>query len=107
MIRKRKEMRREVSRENFVLEHVFSKEELCGKSSLIARIMLGPGDAATMHEHLEDAELYYVISGEIVTVENGVESMLHAGDASFTAGGAHSVENRSNENAEFLAVVFA
>ena len=88
--------------------NILEPEEMLGKATLFTRFFLDPGDSIGWHEHRDDAEIYYVLSGELTVIQPEGERLLKAGDVAFTANGeGHSVENRSGEKAEMLAVIFA
>jgi len=75
----------------------------CG---MVANITLAPGCSIGAHNHTEDAELYYILSGTATANDNGNLVELSAGDAMWTANGeSHSIENRSEEDVVLLAVV--
>lgn len=59
------------------------------------------------HWHLDEDEFVFVVSGEVVLVENGGETVLRAGDcAAWKAGVAdgHHLQNRSAADAVLLQV---
>ena len=86
--------------------HYLGPEESDGKVGLCNRITLMPGSSIGEHPHTEDAEIYYVLEGELVFTENGREQLLRAGDLTYTAhGNTHAMENRSGAPASLLAVV--
>ena len=59
-----------------------------------------------MHPHGPDAEIYYVMTGSVRVTDDGVTKDLTVGDVVFTGGGKiHGVENISDKEASFLAVV--
>ncbi|MDX8353750.1 cupin domain-containing protein [Cognatiyoonia sp. IB215182] len=68
---------------------------------------LPPGSRSShRHWHEAEDEFIYVISGELILIENA-ETRLVAGDAAGWAGGqpiAHCLENRSGQDAVFLVV---
>jgi len=68
---------------------------------------LAPGSRSSIrHWHLAEDEFVYVLTGELVLVEEG-EVLLHAGDAAAWPAGsevAHCLANRSNTEASFLIV---
>jgi quercetin dioxygenase-like cupin family protein len=85
---------------------LFSTEESNGKLRLCARLTVQPGCGIGEHAHAPDAELVYILSGELTVNDNGTTRVLHAGDATFTGDGAvHSLVNRSNAPVQILAVV--
>ena len=69
---------------------------------------LPPGAAsAQRHWHAAEDELVFVVSGELVLIEDGGETTLRAGEAAaFKAGHAdgHHLVNRSAEDAVLLEV---
>ncbi|MCX7614703.1 MAG: cupin domain-containing protein [Clostridiales bacterium] len=86
--------------------NVFEKEELFEKCNLCAVLDFEPGTSIGEHPHNPDAELYYILEGELTVTENGVKKTLKPGDAVFTGGGSvHSVANVSNSVAKMLAIV--
>jgi uncharacterized cupin superfamily protein len=69
---------------------------------------LKPGSAsAQRHWHAAEDELVYMVAGEVVLCEDGVEVVLRAGDAAgFKAGvpNGHCLINRSDADAVYLEV---
>lgn len=69
---------------------------------------LKPGAASShRHWHLHEDEFVYMLSGEVVLIEDGGDCILKAGDAAaFPAGVArgHHIVNRSSTDAVFLEV---
>jgi len=67
-----------------------------------------PGATSSLrHWHTGEDEFLWVIAGELVLVEDGGETVLHAGDAAgFRAGdpNGHHLRNRTAETARFLTV---
>lgn len=112
MIRKLEDQRTE-NRENVcggkgavTVRHFLEASDLAGKASLCGVITIPPGVTFGLHDHTEDAEIYYVLKGEILTGVPGEEQRLKAGDATFTAGGEiHRLENPGTEAAEVLSVI--
>ena len=90
------------------LIHVFKKEELKGNARLCARIILQPGCSIGLHEHVNEEEIYYIISGKGIVNDNGNTQEVLPGDSVITGGGAfHSIENDINclEPLELMAVI--
>lgn len=87
------------------LLHVF-KDELPKKCRLMAHITLSEGCSIGFHDHISETEIYYFLKGKGVTIDDGVERTISAGDAILTGGGAgHSVTNTGKEDMEFIAVI--
>jgi quercetin dioxygenase-like cupin family protein len=85
---------------------IFTTDEACGKTNVIAVITFPPGNSIGEHTHGPDAEMYYILSGTLQITDNGITKDLVPGDAVFTGdGNAHSVINVSNEPASMLAII--
>ena len=71
-------------------------------------VTLAPGAwSSQRHWHDREDELVYVLSGELVLVEDGGETVLRAGDAAAWRGGVrdgHPLQNRTDREATFLVV---
>lgn len=69
---------------------------------------LPPGNwSAQRHWHSHEDELVYVLSGEVVLVEDGGETVLRAGDCAAFAknsGNGHHLINKSDATAVYLEV---
>lgn len=81
-------------------------EELNNKGRLFANITLKPGCGIGYHVHEADSELFYLMKGEVLYNDNGVEYTLSAGDVMICpAGTGHSVTNNGEADAEICAVI--
>lgn len=71
-------------------------------------VTLQPGALSSLrHWHEREDEFVWVVSGELVLVEDGGETVLRAGDAAGFKAGApdgHHLQNRSGETAQFLVI---
>ncbi len=75
----------------------------CG---MIANITLAPGCSIGEHDHVDDAELYYILSGKALANDNGTMVEVSEGDAVWTSNGErHSLKNHTEEDVVLLAVV--
>jgi mannose-6-phosphate isomerase-like protein (cupin superfamily) len=112
MVRKNSDMVKEVrermrdGKGNVEIVHIFKKEELKGNVRLFARLVLKKDCSIGFHYHEGEEEVYYIISGKGVVDDDGTNSVVKAGDAVMTGGGAgHSIMNSEEEPLEFLAVI--
>lgn len=88
------------------LQYYLSPEEHAEHCGMAARIVLQPGSSIGEHAHVEDAELYVIVSGKAMANDNGAMVELSAGDAMWTANGEHhSITNHTQEPTVMLAVV--
>ena len=86
--------------------HLFDQAELLSKCNVCAEIEMPPSSSIGAHPHGPDAELYFILEGEITVTDDGVKKVLKAGDAVFTGDGkTHSAVNESDRPAKMLAVV--
>ena len=80
--------------------------ELNDKGRLFANITLNPGCSIGYHIHENDSELFYLMKGQVLYNDNGVECTLTAGDVMICpAGTGHSIANNGTEVAEVCAVI--
>ena len=81
-------------------------EELNNKGRLFANITLKPGCSIGYHVHENESELFYLMKGEALYNDNGVERTLSVGDVMICpAGTGHSIANNGQENLELCAVI--
>jgi len=88
------------------ITHIFKQDELKGKARLCAKILINPGCSIGLHEHVNEEEIFYIISGTGIVNDNGEIKEVQAGDAIITGGGAtHSIENTGTQPLELMAVI--
>ena len=86
---------------------ILEKEDMFGAASLLTEFYFDPGDSIGPHVHDTDAEVYYILEGELTLIEDGKEIVLREGDASYAHSGvSHSIENRTDKGARMFAVIF-
>lgn len=85
---------------------LLNSAEMFEKGRMVAKVTLKPNCGIGEHPHVKDAEIYYILSGEVIVTDNDKTEVLHAGDILFTGNGnSHSIKNKSSQDAEFLAVI--
>ena len=73
---------------------------------MLAEITLNPGCSIGYHQHINETEYYFIISGTAVVNDNGTEATLKAGDSMVTGNGAsHSIKNQGETALVFHAVI--
>lgn len=112
MIRKaadcKKEFRENMRGGNGTVEitNFATPEELNNKGRLFANITLKPGCSIGYHVHEKDSELFYLMKGEARYNDNGVETIVSAGDVMLCpAGTGHAIANNGEEDVEICAVI--
>jgi len=89
-----------------IASDIGSREDSYGHLSVFSIMHLEPGVSMGYHEHPENTEYYYILSGTPTVSDNGVECVMHPGEMMLTGNGdGHSIENRTDEPVEFLAVI--
>lgn len=67
---------------------------------------LEPGASIGEHTHTGETEIYYMVKGEAVLVENGTETVVEEGDVLYCPnGGTHAVRNDFDEPVSFVVVI--
>jgi len=73
---------------------------------MLAEISLESNCSIGYHEHVNETEYYFILSGSGIVNDNGTEKEVKAGDAIITGNGAsHSIKNTGNELLVFHAVI--
>ena len=87
------------------VRNIFDPQEM-EQARLFNHITIEPGAEFGTHTHHNEAEIYYVLSGELLTGEKSGEYVLRPGDSSYTGDGAyHYLKNIGTEPAELIAVI--
>lgn len=70
------------------------------------KITLEPGNSCGEHVHDTDGEIYFMLEGELVFIEDGVEYVVHPGECEYCADGhSHGAINRSDKPGSYLAIM--
>ena len=77
-----------------------------GKCGLYSEVTLEPGCSLGYHEHHNESETYYILSGKGIYSDNGTLRMVKAGDVTFTPDGqGHGMTNTGDEDLVFMALI--
>ena len=113
MIRRCKDMHRNMEENpaggtgQLVADTLFTTGEMDGKTGMFATVTLEPHSIVGEHLHTEESEVYYLLSGSAVMVEDGRRYPISAGDAELCPSGhSHGMENNTDEPVVFLAIEF-
>ncbi|MGN0465268.1 MAG: cupin domain-containing protein [Lachnospiraceae bacterium] len=93
--------------EGYVLmKHLLNEKELNGKCGLFSQVTIPVGCTLGYHEHHGESETYYILSGEGIYQDNGIEYPVKAGDVTFTpSGSGHGLKNCADEDLVFMALI--
>jgi len=85
---------------------LLNTEESFGKLKLSSRMVIPNGSEIGIHPHGPDAEIYYLVSGELECNDNGTIVTMNPGDVMITGGGEiHGCRNVSGKDAELLGFI--
>ena len=87
------------------IEHLWEKE-LNSPTRMFSRITVEPGCSIGFHNHDNEEEIFYIVSGQATADDNGSIVTLNPGETILTGNGSgHSIENRGNEPLIMIAVI--
>lgn len=87
-------------------EFIVEGENLRNKAKLFSKITIPIGGSIGMHDHTDDFEIYYILSGKGKVLDNGGFIEVNEGDVVYTADGdEHCIENIGDEDLVFIAAV--
>lgn len=90
----------EISRELLI-----EGDQLKNKAKVFARLTVPSGASVGLHEHTQDYEVYYILSGNGKVLDNGEVVEVKAGDVVYAIDTKHYIENCGEEDLVFLAVI--
>lgn len=73
---------------------------------MFTKITLEPGASIGYHQHIEEEDIYYILTG-IATVNDGGDTrIVYPGEVVYTGnGGSHSIANNGDVPLEFVSVI--
>lgn len=89
------------------LHHLMSKDEFYGTGKMFAKVVLHPGNTIGWHEHIDEVEYYYILSGE-GDFTNPDKSVSHVGPGDFCTmnpNQGHAIANTGKEDLVFMALI--
>ncbi len=89
-----------------LIKRLLDEKQLNGKCRMYAEVTLEPGCSLGYHEHHNESETYYILSGKGIYSDNGTLRMVKAGDVTFTPDGmGHGLTNSGDEDLVFMALI--
>ncbi len=81
-------------------------DEFAGKGRVFSHIVIFPESSIGLHQHQGDFETFYILKGEGQVNDNGIKTVVKAGDVIYTRDGEHhSLANTGSGNMELIALV--
>ena len=86
-------------------ELLIEGEELQNKAKVFAKLTVPVGASVGLHEHTEDYEVYYILSGKGKVLDGDEIVEVNPGDVVYAINTKHYIENSGDEDLVFLAVI--
>lgn len=89
------------------LQHlILSDGDMAKHSRLFATMVLKEGCSIGEHQHNNETEYYYILSGTGIVTEADGEKEVKAGDVVITGNGeSHAIRNSGKEDLVFIALI--
>ncbi|MDD5968684.1 MAG: cupin domain-containing protein [Candidatus Fimousia sp.] len=89
-----------------IIKRILGEKELNGKCRMYAQVTLEPGCSLGYHEHHNESETYYILSGQGEYNDNGTTRPVAAGDVTFTPDNCgHGLANTGDTDLVFMALI--
>ncbi len=90
-----------------MVRHILEGEDEMYKAGRVfGHTTVYPGSEIGYHVHNKESETYYILSGTAEYNDNGVKTILNAGDVAFTGTGeGHGIKAIGNEPVEMIALI--
>ncbi len=112
MIKKKDELRNSIVENakggvgEFHNSHILEVDDFMKSGRIYAVCRLAPGDSVGNHTHTGESEIYHILSGVGTIDEDGVETVVSAGDVNIVPdGGNHGIRNTGTEDLVFVALI--
>jgi len=89
-----------------IIKEILDEKRLNWKCGLYAQVTLEEGCSVGYHEHHNESETYYILSGEGEYNDNGTVRLVKSGDVTFTPDNCgHGLKNTGKEDLVFMALI--
>ncbi|MDV2582176.1 cupin domain-containing protein [Alkalibacillus haloalkaliphilus] len=90
------------------ITRVLSSEDTLGHVSLLAKVTVHPNSTIGYHQHIGEAEAYYLLKGKGYFINAKEERVpVQSGDVcTIEVGQSHGLENPYDESIEMIALVY-
>ncbi len=91
----------------FIMKEALLTPEQLGKHcKMFSKVILKPNCELGHHEHHDETETYYILSGKGMYDDDGKAVPVEAGDVTFCEDGkGHGMKNTGSEDLEFVALI--
>lgn len=89
-----------------LVKDLLGKEDMAAHCRLFSVLTIEQGSGIGEHDHRDETEYYWILSGEGIVTEADGEKQVQAGDLVITGGGAsHAIRNETPEPLKLLAII--
>ncbi|MCL2380363.1 MAG: cupin domain-containing protein [Treponema sp.] len=89
-----------------IFDHILEKTEMRANCRMFTRIILEPGASIGYHQHNDEEDTYYILTGIATVNDNGQTRTVYPGEVVFCASGeSHSIANDGQEPLEFVSII--
>ncbi len=89
-----------------MIKHILDDDQLNDKCRLFGEVTLEPGVSIGYHEHHNESETFYIISGTGEFDDHVAPRTVKPGDMTYTPDGCgHSIKNTGDENLVLIALI--
>lgn len=86
------------------IEHL--KDASLTNIKMFAKVTVKPHSSIGLHEHIDDCETYYILSGEGIYTDNQATYRVKSGDCLFCSHHqTHAIENDTDKELTFIALI--
>jgi len=90
------------------IKHLIPQDKLPANASMFSIATLQAESSIGVHTHLNESEVYYILSGKGVIEDNGRNIPVKAGDSHLCCKGSeHGIVNDNDEPLVFLVVIIS
>ena len=92
--------------DGLIIDRTIVPKDKMINARLFSLLTIRKGCSIGYHDHNNEVEYYYILSGNGIVTENGKDIEAHPGDVVITGwGDGHSIRNDNSEDLVLLAVV--
>lgn len=89
-----------------IIKSLIDKEVMLNNARMFSQVTLKKGCSVGYHEHHNETEVYYILSGKGSYNDNGTIREIKAGDVTVTPNNqGHGIENTGEEDLVFIALI--
>jgi len=89
-----------------IVDHVLEKTEMRVNCRMFTKMTLEPGASIGYHQHNDEEDIYYILSGIATVKDNGETLTVYPGEVVRAGSGdSHSIANEGHVPLEFMSII--